>query len=198
MSRPQVARARQLVRRGLPWIWPAGVASFRLGLDTTTVASRELAHCGPGVELMPPVTVSGAAHVWIGGWATVMEHVELEAGPGVDGEPSVVIGERALLGRFVTIKARNRVHLGADAATSDFVTIVDYWDTPPGAALPPFPDGPVTVGAGAFLGAGSVILPGVTIGEGAYVAEAAVVSADVEAHTVVAGNPAVPVRGMDR
>jgi maltose O-acetyltransferase len=49
---------------------------------------------------------------------------------------------------------------------------------------------PVRIGRGVFVGARAVILPGVTIGDGAVVAAASVVTRDVPAATVVAGNPA--------
>ncbi len=49
-----------------------------------------------------------------------------------------------------------------------------------------------TIGRGASIGAGAVILPGITIGESASVAAGAVVTKNVEAGTTVAGNPARP------
>jgi maltose O-acetyltransferase len=49
---------------------------------------------------------------------------------------------------------------------------------------------PVWIGAGAFVGAGSIILPGVTVGEGAIVGAGSVVRRDVAPYTLVAGNPA--------
>jgi UDP-2-acetamido-3-amino-2,3-dideoxy-glucuronate N-acetyltransferase len=49
---------------------------------------------------------------------------------------------------------------------------------------------PVTVHAGATIGAGAVIAPGVTIGTRAMVALGAVVLRDVPAHALVIGNPA--------
>ncbi len=50
--------------------------------------------------------------------------------------------------------------------------------------------GPIDVGAHAFIGARAFVLPGVVIGERAVVGAAAVVSRDVPAAAVVAGNPA--------
>jgi maltose O-acetyltransferase len=52
---------------------------------------------------------------------------------------------------------------------------------------------PVTIGKRAFVGARSLILPGVTVGDDAVIAAGAVVTSDVPAGTVVAGNPARPI-----
>ena len=49
---------------------------------------------------------------------------------------------------------------------------------------------PVHIGKNAWIGAGATILPGVTIGDNAVVGAASVVTKDVEADTIVAGNPA--------
>ena len=43
---------------------------------------------------------------------------------------------------------------------------------------------------GASIGSGATILPGITIGEGALIGAGAVVTKDIEAKAVVAGNPA--------
>jgi serine acetyltransferase len=49
---------------------------------------------------------------------------------------------------------------------------------------------PVHIGRRAFVGAGSLVLPGVTVGEDAIVAAGAVVTHDVAPATIVAGSPA--------
>ena len=48
----------------------------------------------------------------------------------------------------------------------------------------------VHIGKNAWIGAGLTILPGVTIGENAIVGAGSIVTKDVKANTVVAGNPA--------
>ncbi|MFI5658367.1 DapH/DapD/GlmU-related protein [Streptomyces sp. NPDC051684] len=56
-----------------------------------------------------------------------------------------------------------------------------------------FTRAPVTIGAGAWLGAAVTVLPGVTIGHGAVVGAGAVVTKDVPPNTLVTG-PAAAAR----
>ena len=49
---------------------------------------------------------------------------------------------------------------------------------------------PITIGNDVWIGGHSTILPGVTIGDGAVIAAGSVVTKDVPARTLVAGNPA--------
>ena len=53
---------------------------------------------------------------------------------------------------------------------------------------------PITVGDGAWLGAGCILLPGSRIGAGAVVAAGAVVHGEVPAGSIVAGVPARVIR----
>jgi acetyltransferase-like isoleucine patch superfamily enzyme len=52
----------------------------------------------------------------------------------------------------------------------------------------------VSIGHDVWLGANVIVLPGRTIGDGAIVGAGSVVTKDVAAYTVVAGNPARLVR----
>lgn len=56
---------------------------------------------------------------------------------------------------------------------------------------------PVRIGEGVWIGSRAVILPGVTIGHGAVVAAGAVVVKDVTANSVVAGVPAKVLRYLN-
>ncbi|MBV9979721.1 acyltransferase [Bradyrhizobium sp.] len=57
-------------------------------------------------------------------------------------------------------------------------------------------ENPVKIRDDAWIGAGAMILRGVTVGEGGIVAAGAVVTRDVPAYSIVAGNPAVLVREL--
>lgn len=54
--------------------------------------------------------------------------------------------------------------------------------------------GDTIIADGAWIGMRAMIMPGVSIGEGAIVASGAMVTKDVAPYTIVAGNPAAPVR----
>jgi len=58
----------------------------------------------------------------------------------------------------------------------------------------PIAGAPIRIGERAWIGLGAIVLKGVVIGDGAIVASGSVVTADVPPYTVVAGNPARPVR----
>jgi len=57
-------------------------------------------------------------------------------------------------------------------------------------------DKPVKIGDDAWIGACAIIVRGVTVGQGGIVAAGAVVTKDVPAYSIVAGNPAVVVREL--
>ena len=56
---------------------------------------------------------------------------------------------------------------------------------------------PITIGDGAWIGAGAIILPGITIGKYAVIGAGSVVTKDVPDYTIAAGNPCKPIRKID-
>ena len=54
------------------------------------------------------------------------------------------------------------------------------------------------IGNNVFIGARSIILKGVTIGEGAVIGAGSVITKDVPPMTVVAGNPAIIIKSLEK
>ncbi len=52
----------------------------------------------------------------------------------------------------------------------------------------------ILIGKNVWIGAGAIILPGVRIGDNAVIGAGSVVTKNVKANTVVAGNPAKPIK----
>ena len=96
--------------------------------------------------------------------------------------------------------ARSRSDLACSAGPRVLIgdAYHDYRDPDTaGADQPMSSPRPVVIGSGAFLGVGSVILPGVTIGERACIGANAVVTSDVPRNAVVVGSPARVIKRWD-
>ena len=57
---------------------------------------------------------------------------------------------------------------------------------------------PIKIGDDVWVGGGAIILPGVIVGNGSTIGAGSVVTKDVAAYTVVAGNPARVIRHLPR
>lgn len=56
---------------------------------------------------------------------------------------------------------------------------------------------PITIGNNVWIAANVVVLPGVTIGEGAVIGAGSVVTKDIPAHSLAAGNPCKVIRTIE-
>ena len=99
------------------------------------------------------------------------------------------IGKHVAIDDGVNLYSVDRIRIGTKVAISRevFICTASHDITQPNR---PLITAPITICDGVWIGARAIILPGVTIGEGAVVAAGAVVTKDVEAFTVVGGNPA--------
>ncbi|MBN2406064.1 MAG: acyltransferase [Elusimicrobia bacterium] len=57
---------------------------------------------------------------------------------------------------------------------------------------------PILIQKGAFIGTGSIVLPGVTVGHNSVVGAGSVVTKDVNPYTVVAGSPAKIIKKLEK
>lgn len=111
--------------------------------------------------------------------------------------PTLTIGCGCNFGAYNHITCINSVTIGDNCLTGKWVTITDNshgtTDTD-SLHLPPecrnvMSKGPVIIGNNVWIGDKATILPGVTIGDGAIIAANTVVTKDVPAYSVCAGNP---------
>jgi acetyltransferase-like isoleucine patch superfamily enzyme len=196
---------RALVRRSAAeglrraWEW----ASFAASIGPDDPRARRFAAFGEGSLLaFPPGTVFNEQYVEIGDGTMIGPYVSLTAGmaPGQEllSSPVVRIGSRCVIGRGTHIVGHWSIAVGDDVQTGPYVYVTDQnhgYEDPdhPIGGQPPVEAG-VSIGAGSWLGAHAVVLPGAQIGPNVVVAAGAVVRGRVPGHCVVAGVPARVVR----
>ena len=122
----------------------------------------------------------------VGDWCFIGPGTRLWSGA------SITVGNRVLIAHDVNIFDNLTHPLNAEARHEHFKAISSSGHPMnPGLA-----DAPVTIGDDAWIGAGAIILKGITIGPAAVVAAGSVVTCDVPANAVVAGNPARVIRDL--
>ncbi|HEY0933024.1 MAG TPA: acyltransferase [Trebonia sp.] len=189
------------VSRAVHWGW----REFqRAGLVTPdTPAGRAFRRFGPGSTMaFPPGAVFGEGGIEVGADTIIGQQVSLTAGllPGLDllGLTLLAIGDRCVIGRGSHIVAHESVEIGDDVWTGPYVYITDQnhgYEDPDAPIGRQFPENhPVSIGAGSWLGAGAIILPGTAIGRNVVVAAGSVVRGIVPDRCVVAGVPAKVIR----
>lgn len=119
--------------------------------------------------------------------------------------PELTIGEYCSFGAMNHITCCNKITIGNRVLTGKWVTIsdnnhgateIDTIRVQP-SRRPIFSKGPIKIGDDVWIGDKATILGGVTIGKGAVIAANAVVTKDVPAYCVVAGNPGKVIRQIE-
>jgi acetyltransferase-like isoleucine patch superfamily enzyme len=113
----------------------------------------------------------------------------------------IEIGKDCLIGENSIIRGQGGVTIGDRVYTSPFTQIIavnHVFDNP----TIPFVDQGITaqgisIEDDVWLGAGAIITDGVHIGKGAVIAAGAVVTNNIQAHTVVGGIPAKVIKEID-
>ena len=127
-----------------------------------------MGNIGENSRVMPPVTVVRGNSVKIGKNVVVMNNALFMAAGGITIEDNVKVEANAQL-----------ISNNHDLYDHAVLTCK-----------------PVHLKRNCWIGAGATILPGVTVGENAVVGAGAVVTKDVEANTVVGGNPAKLIKRL--
>lgn len=169
-------------------------------------AARGYSHFGAGALMaFPPGDIFGQGHISLGAGTLIAAHVSLSVGmapgqplpPGVE-SPVLRIGDRCSIGRASHVVAHHSLVIGDDVITGPHCYLTDqnhvYADPEVPIARQWPSEEPVVIGAGSWLGAGAVILPGTTLGRNTVVAAGAVVRGEFPDHAVLVGVPAKLVR----
>jgi acetyltransferase-like isoleucine patch superfamily enzyme len=153
--------------------------------------------------LAPDLILLNPQHIIIGEGVSVLRHCVLETCPNAGLHPSLVFGNGITIGEYSHITCAQRIEIGDGLLTGRYVLITDNShgnsladgseDIAP-LTRKVYSKGPVIIGKNVWICDKATILPNVRIGDGAIVAANAVVTKDVPAYAVVAGNPAKVVK----
>lgn len=129
------------------------------------------------------------------------------------------IGDYSVLQNGVQIRCANHIQIGDFVGVAENVMLIDNNTHPIGIESwirhrvrvapggPGYPgngngweeseSAPIIIKDGVWIGSGARVLKGVTVGEGAIIASNSVVTKNVDAYSVVAGNPAKKVKQLE-
>jgi acetyltransferase-like isoleucine patch superfamily enzyme len=165
----------------------------------TRAVTSSFAQLGTGSHIALPIQVEGAERISIGSGVFI--------GPGswlVAGEPGALleIGDGTGMSGYCVLSAIEHVRVGRNVLFGRNVHVADHRHGITARGVPvrqqPLEDRrPVTIEDGCWLGQNVVVLPGVTVGAGAVVGANSVVREDVPPRSVAAGTPARVVRTLD-
>ncbi len=153
-----------------------------------------------GVSMSSAVTCEGRLPVVHGDGRCHLGRVALRAATtpvelGATDGGTLRIGDRVFINQGATIVASLQITIGPDCRIGDYVAVYDT-DHHPVEQHAEVRRAAVTIGRNVWLSRGAIVLPGVTIGDHAVVAAGSIVTSDVAARTLVAGNPARELRRL--
>jgi acetyltransferase-like isoleucine patch superfamily enzyme len=151
---------------------------------------EDLASCGEGCVFEEGCLVFHPEHVHLGRDVYVGHQAILKG----YFRNELRVGDGAWIGQQCFLHAAGGLTIGKHVGVGPGVKVLTSQHAEAGRDRPilhsPIATAPVVIEDDADLGVGAIVLPGVRIGRGAQVGAGAVVTRDVPAYAVVAGNPA--------
>lgn len=179
-----LSRAWQLGRTRVLWSW-------RLhSLGRGSVLSRALQVNNPAaVAIGPGVTILGG-------------YILADLSPGTGAYPKIAVGAGCTIMYGFQCNAAESVQIGQNVliASNVLITDSDHVVEPGGVPVTKctrLVTRPVRIDDNCWIGQNAVILKGVTVGHDSIIGANSVVTRPVPPCTVVAGNPARPIRSLD-
>jgi len=142
----------------------------------------------------PNITLGRCVHVV----TAADRQVRLTTWEHADGVGRIDVGDYALLCPGVRIDSACRVTVGANSmiAAGAYLTDADWHDVYDRTRVIGA-HGPIVLEDNVWIGDGAIVCKGVTVGANSVVGAGSVVTRDIPANTVAAGNPATVVRALD-
>lgn len=172
---------------------PREIAGRAIGIVRGALTAHRFDDCGAGLCVMGRVRLArNLGRIELGTDVMLWPDVKLAAA-GAEGCVAMLrIGDHTRIGDRTEIHCGRSVTIGTGCAISWDVVILDrdYHALDADTEV----CRPVTIGDDVWIGCRAIVLKGVTIGSGAVVAAGSVVMADVPAGTLAAGNPARIIR----
>lgn len=162
-----------------------------MALSTSLILDRAAVfQAGRGVAVREwgQIVVEGESRFEIGDRSTIMQGSEIVVARG----GRLSIGSGVYVGAYCNIRCSGEITIGDNVRLAQFVSLIDanYSFHRRDVPIAETDAERVAIGAGAWLGAQVVVLPGVEIGEGAVVGAGSVVTKSVPPFSIVGGNPA--------
>ncbi len=110
---------------------------------------------------------------------------------------NIAIGERTVINRRCYLDGRGGLAIGADVGISPECYLMSLTHDPQDPQFLGMSQ-PLVIGNRVWMGARAMVLPGVCIEQGAVVGAGSVVTKNVEAYAIVAGNPARKIGERNR
>jgi acetyltransferase-like isoleucine patch superfamily enzyme len=186
--------------RRLPWDWYDGLvpesavlddechveSSYQFLLDRSQPPYGVRVHRGASVHGLTAFDVGPRGVVTFGAFS-------ITNGTQFVCDEEITIGTGTMLGWNAVIMDTRRIPFDPEARRAVLDRVAS---STPRRLLAEVETAPVRIGSNVYIGFDVMVLPGVTIGDGAVIGSRSVVTGDVEAYTVVVGNPARVVRRL--
>lgn len=165
------------------------------------ILSNQFKSIGENFQISFPVSTHGLKNVSIGKNFKCGQRSKIRTFENWEGSrftPEIIIGNNVSIETDFHISAINKVSIGNNVLIASFVYISDHSHgliteddlLDPPLKRPLISKGTIEIGDNVWIGEKVCILPNVKIGDGAIIGAGSIVTKNVPAKAVVAGNPA--------
>jgi acetyltransferase-like isoleucine patch superfamily enzyme len=188
--------------RTLPWDWYAGTIPENVVVDETAYIETTFSFALYRSRQPCGVSIGRGASTYLGTMFDAGPHAQIRIGDYalIHGarficDAEIEIGAYTLISWNVVLMDSYRVPFDVARRRTELERVAQRR---PRTFAADMPASPIRIGTNVWIGFDVCVLPGVTIGAGAVVGARSVVMEDVPAYAVVAGNPAQTIRMLER